>query len=789
MQEPVTFSPNLHAVDPCVNYWLRQVTLRLRREICWCWHERGRSSEAATGTLPPIIDKLSASLDISRYWDEKIAFFESDPTAKYLTDQLQAAKPRVESNRRGTLPWVIETLGLDDTATFVLALGLAIAFDNAMESVVAASMNETAKVHPTLALAQKLWEQPEQVLSLVDPAHPLFRYGLLQQISHTAQASATIVWERPITVPALVVNQLLFPDWPLPCALEKIVPNSEAEAVVTGSARLVSARLKAQRLESLRLVPILGPSGAAHAEIVRSIVRATGRDAVVFKGAANLLEDSHYLNALATLCWLRGIDLFLEPPVVAALNAAKQRLGLQGLPLQSIPCTIFLGITERQHLEGIAETLMLPIVETPRFDYHERVAHWKKALGTSAQGLDAVIAEYSRRFRYEKDTISAIAEGLKGLPQAISEQDFAQACRVELDLNIGELAQKVTPRFDDETLILPHKQRLLFEEIVNAMRSLTDVHYTWGTAKVWNESGISVLFAGPPGTGKTMAAEILAIQLNLPMYRIDLSQVVNKYIGETEKNLKQLFDAADISDTILFFDEADALFGKRTEVKDAHDRYANLEISYLLERMERFKGLAILATNRKNDLDEAFLRRLRYIIDFPMPDVEERKRIWRQVIPKTVYDPLRFCGELTAQASLDDAKISDELRQAFEKHNIALSEKAKVLTKKADNEWLIIDEGHRRMYAVRKAEAKLNVYDESTIDFNFLAKAFPLAGGHIRSIVFNACLQSASDFGARKELTMERLVIAVKREYDKLHRTVSLEHFGSYADIVKKLEP
>ncbi len=216
-----------------------------------------------------------------------------------------------------------------------------------------------------------------------------------------------------------------------------------------------------------------------------------------------------------------------------------------------------------------------------------------------------------------------------------------------------------------------------------------------GLEKVWNESGNSVLFASSPGTGKTMAPEILSIKLKLPMYRIDLSQVVSKYIGETENNLKRLFDAADISDTILFFDEADSLFGRRTEVKDAHDRYANLEISYLRERMERFKGLAILATNRKRDLDEAFLRRLRYIVDFSLPGESERKKIWDQVIPQT--------------------------------------------------------------------------FDRSDLDIDFFAQQFSLAGGHIRSIVFNACLQSANSRKNSKKkfkerLSMENVIIAVKRE-------------------------
>jgi SpoVK/Ycf46/Vps4 family AAA+-type ATPase len=227
-----------------------------------------------------------------------------------------------------------------------------------------------------------------------------------------------------------------------------------------------------------------------------------------------------------------------------------------------------------------------------------------------------------------------------------------------------------------------------------------------------------VLFAGPPGTGKTMAAEILSIKLGLPMYRIDLSQVVNKYIGETEKNLKRVFDAADISDMVLFFDEADSLFGRRTEVSDAHDRYANLEISYLLERMERFKGLAILATNRKKDLDEAFVRRLRYIVDFPLPDAAERKKIWQQVIPEHA--------------------------------------------------------------------------DRSQVQVDFLAARFPLTGGSIRSIVFNACLQCAdgslsqSNGGGR--LTMPAIIVAVKREYDKMNRALSLEQYGSYSSMVEELD-
>jgi SpoVK/Ycf46/Vps4 family AAA+-type ATPase len=179
-----------------------------------------------------------------------------------------------------------------------------------------------------------------------------------------------------------------------------------------------------------------------------------------------------------------------------------------------------------------------------------------------------------------------------------------------------------------------------------------------------------------------------------------------------------LFDAADISDIILFFDEADSLFSRRTEVKDAHDRYANLEISFLLERMERFKGLAILATNRKKDLDKAFLRRLRYIVDFPLPKMKQRKQIWKQVLPRNA--------------------------------------------------------------------------DISGLDIDFLAEQFPLAGGNIRSIVFNSCLQCARTLdgdtpSGENRLTMEQIIIAVRREYDKLNRPIGLDKFGLYRDFIKRL--
>ena len=208
------------------------------------------------------------------------------------------------------------------------------------------------------------------------------------------------------------------------------------------------------------------------------------------------------------------------------------------------------------------------------------------------------------------------------------------ACRVSARARLDDLAQRIEPAADWDDLVLPAAQLQTLRDIAAQVRQRTRVYETWGfAAKGARGLGISALFAGASGTGKTMAAEVLASELRLDLYRIDLSQVVSKYIGETEKNLRRVFDAAEEGGAILLFDEADALFGKRSEVKDSHDRYANIEVSYLLQRMEAYRGLAILTTNLKSALDPAFLRRIRFVVQFPFPDAAQRAEIWRRIFP------------------------------------------------------------------------------------------------------------------------------------------------------------
>ncbi|UVT17569.1 MAG: ATP-binding protein [Nitrospira sp.] len=711
--EPIVFTPNLRARDELANYWMRQATLRLRREIAWLWHERGTGSPPQSGELPPMIDRASVSLDLSRHWDEKRRFYASHVAAKYLTDQLSIPPPRIDQSVRGSFGWVLHELSLDDVSALTLAMGLASAFDASFGAVIASCLNDPSRIHPNLMLIQRLWDDPEEAQTLSDPMHPLFAMGLLRRGSSVQRPYADTLWEQPLSVPWLVARSMSDGAEIGSTSLKLIDPAKERHGELTKAETLIAYRVRAEMPHGLRVVPLLGNRRSAYRQTAIDIALLTEQKLWEYKGDPTLLGHEDYFAMLMCFAWLTGHNLLIQQELFDGTEARRARN--EGLPLVSVPIVLFLAIADRRQVAHLDPALLLPFVKVSALGYEGRLAAWMEGFGPDAQRYEPILKEMARRFRYEKDTIRDICAELRAQPEPLKDDDFIEACRAELSVDMGELAAYVEPRFTDEKLILPNKQAIQFEEQLAAMQALTKVHYDWGTARAWNEGGITVLFSGPPGTGKTMAAEILAYRLKLPMYRIDLSQVVNKYIGETEKNLKRIFDAADVSDMLLFFDEADALFGKRIEANDARDRYANLEVSYLLERMERFKGLAVLATNRKSDLDQAFLRRIRHIIEFPVPDEIQRAAIWQQVIPASV----------------------------------------------AAN---------------------------SRIDIAFLARQFPLSGGHIRSIVFNACLQSAYAGNGHKELFMKDVLVAVKREYDKMNRALSLEQLGPYVHDIVKLE-
>lgn len=273
---------------------------------------------------------------------------------------------------------------------------------------------------------------------------------------------------------------------------------------------------------------------------------------------------------------------------------------------------------------------------------NEQVDLWKISLNNHFKKVNGTIQNMVAQFNMTSEAIIKTASEIiaqaasadkEGEPVGV-DQLIWQACCKNTRSGLDELAQRITPMATWDALIIPENQKRTLHEIAMHVRQKSKVYNDWGFASQTSRGlGITALFTGDSGTGKTMASEVLANDLQLDLYRIDLSQVVNKYIGETEKNLKKIFDAADKGGAILLFDEADALFGKRSDVKDSHDRYANIEVSYLLQRMEAYRGLAILTTNLKTSLDKAFMRRLRFVVQFPFPDSVQRMEIWKRAFP------------------------------------------------------------------------------------------------------------------------------------------------------------
>jgi hypothetical protein len=267
-------------------------------------------------------------------------------------------------------------------------------------------------------------------------------------------------------------------------------------------------------------------------------------------------------------------------------------------------------------------------------DTERRLALWRSALGTHAKALQADLPPVAEQFQLPHSAMLRVAQRLQAAPGQLSAAGLWQACREEARQGLDGLAQRIDARATWDDLVLPNAALASLRTMASQLRQRGRVYRAWGFAdRTARGLGISALFSGGSGTGKTLAAEVLANALQLDLYRIDLAALVSKYIGETEKNLARVFAAAEASGAILLFDEADALFGKRSEVKDSHDRYANIEVSYLLQRVETYRGLAILTTNLKQAIDPAFLRRLRFIVQFPFPDEGARAAIWERAFP------------------------------------------------------------------------------------------------------------------------------------------------------------
>lgn len=307
-----------------------------------------------------------------------------------------------------------------------------------------------------------------------------------------------------------------------------------------------------------------------------------------------------------------------------------------------------------------SEAVRVAVLDLPAPDYEGRLVLWQRALQGRALADPDDLPVLAARYRLDGAQIHVATRGAaehawqrRSSEPVITFDDLAAASRAVSAVRLGDLASQIVARHTWEDLVLPADRTAQIHEMCDQFRFRHVVYGAWGFGRQSARGqGLSALFAGPSGTGKTMAAEVIATDLSLDLYKIDLSGVVSKYIGETEKNLDRIFDLARDSNAILLFDEADALFGKRSETKDAHDRYANIEISYLLQKVEEYDGVVILTSNLRQNLDEAFLRRLQFSIEFPFPDEASRRLIWERTVP----------AQLPLAADVDLASLAGRFR-------------------------------------------------------------------------------------------------------------------------------
>jgi SpoVK/Ycf46/Vps4 family AAA+-type ATPase len=324
-------------------------------------------------------------------------------------------------------------------------------------------------------------------------------------------------------------------------------------------------------------------------------------------------------------------------------ESAEPPRPLRGL-LEQFQVPVAVEVREGSILERL-EGLRIPV---PALIRSESRKAWLEGMGAMAARLNGGVDRIVEHFKFDGEAIRFASAAAKNAAESNGDSDVNAVtwavCRSHARRSLQHLAVRIEPRARWHDVVLPQPQVETLRQITSHVRQRSVVNTRWGFAERYSRGlGATALFAGSSGTGKTMAAEVIAADLELDLYQIDLASVVSKYIGETEKNLRRIFDAAEESGAVLLFDEADALFGKRSEVRDSHDRYANIEVSYLLQRMEAYDGLAILTTNMKQALDDAFLRRIRFIVQFPFPDAAGRQRIWECVFPaKTPLHDLDF---------------------------------------------------------------------------------------------------------------------------------------------------
>lgn len=615
-------------------------------------------SAAANDWLETNQHYLSVALSVVRSeLEQHVARSKGASDAEKQHRTVQTEQALRETAAAMSVPPAIETLcavfGLSPFERDLLLLCAGMELDFTFPSVCAAAQDDSSRAYPTFSLALAALSDPHW--NAITPDAPLRRWRLIEVGAGSALTTSPLRIDERILHYLVGISHL---DERLAGFVEPLCLSEYPDLVPshqTLAERLALAWQQEETRSVLPVVQLCGGEASGKREIAMEACGTLGLNLNVI--SANFIPTiPAELDALIRLCEREAAlgmsALLLDCDDVDMSDAARRIAITQLVERTNSP----LIITSREPLHTREHSMIVIDVGKPTSGEQHNI--WEGVLGSATSGLngnvDALVSQYNLSARMIRDACAEVAGGAfpRDTQNPIDPDGLGvvlwDACRTQARPRMSDLAQRIDPAATWDDLVLPEPERQILHGIAVHVRERAKVYEDWGfAARSGSGLGISALFAGASGTGKTMAAEVLANELRLDLYRIDLSQVVSKYIGETEKNLRRVFDAAEAGGAILLFDEADALFGKRSEVKDSHDRYANIEISYLLQRMEAYRGLAILTTNMKSAIDTAFLRRIRFIVHFPFPDAEQRGEIWERIFPASTPTDDLDAGKLS----------------------------------------------------------------------------------------------------------------------------------------------
>ncbi|HVF91214.1 MAG TPA: ATP-binding protein [Blastocatellia bacterium] len=617
-------------------------------------------------------DLLSALAEVRRRLEHYLA--AADDSSSMPARGAEMREPREDA---APSPSALESLcavfRLSAFERHVLLLCAGVELDSSFASLCAAAQDavqgaregDAARPYPTFSLALAALGEPHW--SALTPVAPLRQWRLIEVAGDGLMTSPLRIDERVLHYLAGIQHM----DARL-AGMVAAVKNSEE---LVPSHRLLAERIAALWMENPEpyLLPVVQLNGS---EILsKEAVASRAAESVglsLGKLSAHAIPSAPAdLEAFARLCEREAIlgrmAIYLDCHDLDPSDSS--RAGATARLIESFKGGVIVGSRARLRERG----RLMVALDVTKPETAEQVGLWRAALKAKGNDSKRIAKKLASQFNLSQaairsaglEAMSLASAGKPGQrrPAKVSEDALWDICRAHTRPRLEDLAERIEPRAGRDDLILPEAQKEALAEIVLHVRNRATVYEDWGfAARSPRGLGITALFAGASGTGKTMAAEVVAGELRLDLYRIDLSSVVSKYIGETEKNLRRVFDAADEGGAVLLFDEADALFGKRSEVKDSHDRYANIEVGYLLQRMESYKGLAILTSNFKEAMDTAFLRRIRFLVQFPFPDAARRAEIWKRIFPRE-----------TPTEGLDAAKLARVNVTGGSIRNIALN--------------------------------------------------------------------------------------------------------------------